>query len=195
MGAAPQAPRPGARMRALGLLAVRWSGLAMALFLLLQGRAVEAAVAMLVALAQVLGWRQPLPLRWEVALSGTCLVAAVSSYWDLYARVPAWDSAVHLALTGQLALLGAIMLRRPPTVPLLAAIGGALALVWELLEQWGHHHVDASVHVPPGDTALDVAMGVLGSVLVASAWMSARHSAPTSARGDRGRGSGVRRVP
>lgn len=157
-------------MRTITMLPVRWSGLAMAAGLAAAGHGVEAAVAMLVALAQVLGWRLRLPTPWEIALSATCLIAAVSSYADLYARIAWWDLPVHAALTGQLAVLGAVATGRRRSPRAVIALGAVLALVWEALERWGHVHVDATIHVSAPDTALDVAAGVLGSVLAAIPW-------------------------
>ena len=72
---------------------------------------VETAVAMLVALAQVVGWRSRLPLPWEVATSAGCLIAAISSYLLFYERFPWWDVPVHTALTGLLAVLVARVIR------------------------------------------------------------------------------------
>lgn len=157
-------------------LAVRWSGLLMAVGLALAGLWVQAAVAMLVALGQVLAWRMRLPWPWEVAASVTALVAAISSYLLLYERWSWWDLAVHLALTAVLAVLTAWMVdvrwrRHPHPRPwLITGSGALLALVWEAMEWWGHHAVDPTVHIAPADTAGDVIAGLLGSALAAWWW-------------------------
>lgn len=181
-------------MRAVAMLPVRWSGLAMAVGLASAGCGVEAAVAMLVALAQVLGWRLRLPTAWEIALSATCLVAAVSSYADLYARVPWWDLPVHAALAGQLAVLAAVATGRGRSLRAVVVLGTVLALMWEGLERWGHDHVDPAIHVSAPDTALDVAAGVLGCVLtgVLRARTGAPHGPRTAGTAPPGGNRGVR---
>lgn len=178
-GATARRRGPVARaLRAAGLLPVRWSGLAMAIGFAVAGAWVQAAVAMLVALAQVLGWRLRLPLPWEVALSLTCLVAAVSSYLDLYARISWWDLPVHGALTGQLALLGLALARRRPRPRAVLLVGAVLAVVWEGMERWAHDTVAPTVYDPGGDTLLDVAMGLLGSAAAAWLWGRTRGRGP-----------------
>lgn len=152
----------------------RWSGLAMALALALSGRWVDAWVAMLVALAQVVAWRSDLPRRWEAATTIVALVAAVSSYAHLYERVPGWDVPVHAALTGCLAVLAAHVLRRPSTRTIICA-GAVMAVGWEVLELWGHQQVDARVEVAPWDTAGDIAAGLGGSLVAARLVACGRH--------------------
>lgn len=157
-------------------MAIRWSGLLLAAGMLASGRWVEAAVAMLVALAQVIAWRSALPRPWETLLSLTALVAAISSYLDLYARITWWDVPVHLVLTGALAVLAGWVLRREEVRPWQIVLGGVvLAIIWELMEQWGHARVDDRIHVTPGDTAGDITAGVVGSLL--AAWLFTRRGA------------------
>ncbi|MBE9403365.1 hypothetical protein M4D54_02765 [Brachybacterium sp. p3-SID1565] len=172
-------------MRAVGRavlrLAVRWSGLLMAAGLALAGLWVEAAVAMLVALGQVLAWRMRLPRAWEAAASITAMAAAVSSYLHLYERWTWWDLPVHAALTAVVSVMAAWMVdvrwrRRASPRPWLMVISGfLLALVWEVLEWWGHQVVDPRVHIAPADTAGDVIAGLLGAS--AAAWWWHRRSA------------------
>ncbi|MDN6328300.1 MAG: hypothetical protein L0J84_03015 [Brachybacterium sp.] len=162
-------------LRTLGLLAMRWSGLALALGVAAAQMWVEAAVAMLVALAQVVGWRWRLPIRWEAACSTACLIAAGSSFFLLYERIPWWDIPVHLTLNGLLAVLVAHVLRPPaPSAKAIVVTGAVLALVWELMERAGWSWVDASIHVAPADTVLDIAAGLGGAVAAALIWHRSR---------------------
>lgn len=177
--------------RTLLHLAVRWSGLALAIGLAAAGLWVEAAVAMLVALGQVLAWRWRLPWGWEVATSVTALVAAVSSYLYLYEQWSWWDLPVHFALTAVVSVLAGWMFdvrvrgRSAPRPWLIVLAGAMLAWVWEMLEWWGHHAVDSRVYIAPLDTVGDVIAGLAGASAVARWWhRTARRSAralPSSA--------------
>ena len=164
-------------VRGIALLVVRWSGLAMAAGFALLGHWVEAAVAMLVALGQVVAWRSRLPLVWEVATSAACMAAAVSSYLLLFERISWWDIPVHALLNGLLAVLVARVVRSPdPSVVEIVVTGAILAEVWELMELAGHHWVDPSVEVAPADTALDLLAALVGSVVAARLWRRRRAS-------------------
>lgn len=177
--------------RTLLHLAVRWSGLALAIGLAVAGLWVETAVAMLVALGQVLAWRWRLPWGWEVATSVTALVAAISSYLYLYERWTWWDLPVHFALTAVVSVLATWMFdvrvrgRDAPRPWLIILAGAMLAWVWEKLEWWGHHAVDPRVYIAPLDTVGDVITGLAGTSAAAWWWhRAARHSArpqPSSA--------------
>lgn len=159
------------RARGAALLAVRWSGVAMALGFAILGHWVEAAVAMLVALGQVVGWRSRLPLPWEVATSTACMLAALSSYLLLFERFSWWDIPVHALLNGLLAVLVARVVRSPePSAAEVIVTGAILAVVWELMELAGHRWVDSSVHVAPADTALDLLAALAGSIVAALLW-------------------------
>lgn len=150
-------------------MGVRWSGLVLAAGLFAASLWQEGLVALLVALEQVLAWRLRVPLPWEIAASVVSVVAAVSSYFDLYVRLWRWDLAVHAPLTGLLAVVLAWGLRRPR--PVVIILGGlALAIAWELLELWGHVFIDRSVNVAPLDTAGDVLAGVCGAGVAALLW-------------------------
>jgi hypothetical protein len=163
-------------LRMPALLAMRWSGLALALGFAALQMWVEAAVAMLVALAQVVGWRRPLPIRWEAACSAACLIAAGSSFVLLYERIPWWDIPVHFTLNGLLAVLVAHVARTPsPSARAVVATGAVLAVVWELMELAGSRWVDPSIHVAPADTALDLAAGLGGTVSAALVWHRTRN--------------------
>lgn len=169
--------------RLIVVLCVRWSGLAMATGFALRGQWVEAAVSMLVALAQVVSWRSRLPCAWEVATSVTCLLAAISSFLLLYEKFSWWDVPVHAALTGLLAVLVTRLLAGPFPAPRRIVLTGAgLAIVWELMELAGHHWVDSTVNVAPADTVSDIAAGVTGSVLAALLWRR-RHRPDRTAPG------------
>ena len=159
------------RVRCLVLLPVRWSGLALAAGFAVLGMWVETAVAMLVALAQVVGWRSRLPLPWEVATSAGCMIAAVSSFLLLYERIPWWDVPIHAALTGVLAVLVARVVRSTsPSVAEVVLTGAVLAIVWELMELAGWRWVDSSVEVAPLDTGFDLVAGMAGVVFAAVLW-------------------------
>ncbi|MEE1617823.1 hypothetical protein [Brachybacterium sp. J153] len=176
-GARADARRP--RVRALALLPVRWSGLALAAVFAGLGMWVECAVSMLVALAQVVAWRSSLPLAWEIGSSAVCLSAAVSSFLLLFERIPWWDVPTHLAANGLIAVLIARVLR--PAGPSVAAIvrcGVAAAVVWEGMELAGSRWVDSAIYTAPADTALDIAAGVTGSVLAAFLWRRSRSTPP-----------------
>lgn len=155
----------------LGLLAMRWSGMAMAAGFALAGMWVEVAVSMLVALAQVVGWRSRLPLAWEAATSAACLIAAISSFLLLYERIPWWDVPIHFLLTGLLAVLATRVVRsRTPRPVEIVVAGVILAVVWELMELAGHHWVDPTVYVAPADTVLDIVSGLAGALAAGLLW-------------------------
>lgn len=157
---------PSRDRRAVAMLPVRWSGLAMALALAVGGHPVEAAVAMLVALAQVCTWRVRQGPAWEIAVTIIAMVAALSSYLRLYERWPWWDLPVHMALTGVLAVIAARLIRREGAVWITGS-GLVLSVVWEVLELWGHARIDPAVHVAPVDTAGDIAAGLVGAAVAA----------------------------
>lgn len=158
-------------MNPVETLAIRWTGLMLAVVFALRGQWVEAAVSMLVALVQVLAWRTRLPRPWEVYASLTSLFAAVSSFFLLYEQIPWWDVPVHVLTTGAIGVLAGWVLRRERLRGWLIVVSGlVLSLVWEGLELWGHVVVDPTVYVAPWDTVGDVACGVLGSVVAAWVW-------------------------
>lgn len=158
-------------VREAALVAMRWSGLAMAVCFAALSHWVEAAVAMLVALGQVVAWRSRLPLPWEVATSAACLFAATSSYLLLFERISWWDIPVHALLNGLLAVLVARVVRSPETTAREIIVTGAvLAVIWELMELAGHRWVDSTVYVAPADTALDVIAALAGSIVAALLW-------------------------
>lgn len=168
-----------------GLLAMRWSGMAMAAGFALSGMWVEVAVAMLVALAQVVGWRSHLPLPWEAATSAACVIAAISSFLQLYERIPWWDVPIHFLLTGLLAVLVARVVRsRTPRAAEVVITGVILAVVWELMELAGHHWVDPTVYVAPADTVLDIVSGLAGALTAGLLWgrRRAEFRSPTRSR-------------
>lgn len=175
--------RRGAEL--LGLLVMRWSGIAMAAGFALAGMWVEVAVSMLVALAQVVGWRSRLPLAWEAATSAGSLIAAISSFLLLYERIPWWDVPIHFLLTGLLAVLVSRVVRsRSPRAVEVVVTGVILAVVWELMELAGHHWVDPTVYVAPADTAGDIVAGLAGALIAGLLWgrRSAESRSPTRTR-------------
>lgn len=162
---------PRRAFRLLALLLMRWSGLGLALAFAAFQMWVEVAVAMLVALAQVVAWRHRLPICWEAAVSAACMIAAVSSFLLLYERFPWWDNPVHVTVTGVLAVLVAHVVRRgAPSPRSIVVTGAVLAVVWELMESAGARWVDSSIYVAPADTALDIAAGVAGSAAAGLLW-------------------------
>lgn len=164
-------PAPHRAFRLLALLLMRWSGLGLALGLAAFQMWVEVAVAMLVALAQVVAWRHRLPIPWEAAVSAACMIAAVSSFLLLYERFPWWDVPVHVTVTGVLAVLVAHVARRgAPSPRAIVVTGVVLAMLWELMELAGASWVDSSIYVAPADTALDIAAGVIGAAAAALLW-------------------------
>lgn len=173
-------------VRVLGA-ALCFSGIAVAAVYLAQGRWVDVAVLMLVGLGQVLcflllrtGWARG-------ACSLVLLIAGVSAAQLLYERIAYWDLVIHFLATGVLALLWrALRLRHRPEraqgdasqrpaleaavtrrrVAASALVGLVLALIWEAMELLGFLLVSPEIHIPPADTASDIAVGVLGAAVV-----------------------------
>lgn len=157
----------GRLAREILLVPVRWSGLAAAVVFAVHGRWVDVAVAMLVALGQVLAWRFPVPVRWEVAISVTAVIAAVSSHLLLFERWAYWDLVVHFALTGMLAVLAhALLWPHHPGAARTVIAAAVLAVVWEVMEWLGYFWVTPEIYVTPWDTVTDILAGVLGAAVL-----------------------------
>lgn len=164
-----------------------FSGIAAAAVYLAQGRAVDAAVLMLVGLGQALCL---LLLRSGWARGGCSLIllsAGVSAAQLLYERIPGWDLVIHILATGVLVLLWRnLRLRRRPGSPpraqprrpafdaalarhravMCALAGLVLALIWEAMELIGFLVVSPEIYIPPMDTFFDVVGGVAGAAAV-----------------------------
>jgi len=145
----------------VGLIAYDW--VAGALFFLVLGGAM---------LARALA----LPTVLDVPFCLTILVAAWAAMLDWYLAVGWLDIVVHAAATGLIAAIAHLTLVRVGAVPvmprlgtgvLIAALGVALATVWEFGEWFGHTHVDDRIQVGYTDTIGDLAAGTVGAIVVA----------------------------
>lgn len=149
---------------------VAWNWVAGALFFLVLGGTM---------LARALA----LPTVLDLAFCATILVAAWAAMLDWYVAVGWLDVVVHAAATGLVAAVGHLTLVRVGAVPpvdaaalrrprlgagvLTAALGVALATLWEFGEWFGHTHVDDRIQVGYTDTVGDLAAGTVGAVVVA----------------------------
>ncbi|WP_435744789.1 hypothetical protein [Nocardioides sp. SYSU DS0663] len=121
------------------------------------------------------------PAALDGAYCLTILVAAWAAVLDWYLAVPWLDVVVHAAATGLIAavvqwvLVRAGMASTPddaqPRHPraavavLTAAMGTALAVVWELCEWFGHTYLDDRIQVGYTDTLGDVTAGMVGAAV------------------------------
>lgn len=149
---------------------VAWNWVAGALFFLVLGGTM---------LARALA----LPTVLDLAFCATILVAAWAAMLDWYVAVGWLDLVVHAAATGLIAAVAHLTLVRVGAVPpvdasglrrpglgaavLVAALGIALATLWEFGEWFGHTHVDDRIQVGYTDTIGDLAAGAVGAVVVA----------------------------
>ena len=145
---------------------------------------VEIAVLMLALLGtlvpRMLGLRASVDLMVGLAVS----IAAWSSVFELYTRVPGYDTAVHFVLNGLLAAVVVVLAQRAgwiaglPTgrggagrsarigsAVLTVAFGLAAGTLWEMGEWTGHTLIDSAIFVGYDDTIGDLAAGGLGSLL------------------------------
>jgi hypothetical protein len=152
----------------LGLVA--YDGVAGALFLLVLGGTM---------LARALA----LPAALDVSFCVTILVAAWAAVLDWYLAVGWLDVVVHAAVTGLVGAVAHLTLVRVGAVPpadagwlrrpglgagvLTAALGVALATLWEFGEWFGHTHVDDRIQVGYTDTVGDLAAGTAGALVAA----------------------------
>lgn len=121
------------------------------------------------------------PTVLDVAYCGTILFAAWAAQLDWYVSVEWLDVVVHALVTGLVATMVHFALVKlaavaPPDDTRLrrarlgsalttAALGVALATVWEFGEWFGHTQIDERIQVGYGDTIGDLAAGALGAVL------------------------------
>lgn len=121
------------------------------------------------------------PTVLDVAYCVTILFAAWAAQLDWYVSVEWLDVVVHAVVTGLVATMVHLALVKlaavaPPDDPRLrrarlgsaittAALGVALATLWEFGEWFGHTQIDERIQVGYGDTIGDLAAGTLGAVL------------------------------
>lgn len=143
--------------------------------------AVAGAVLLLVLGATVVPRAVGAPVALDAAYCLTLLVAAWAAVLDWYVVVPWLDVIVHAAATGLIAAVVHWVLARVGMAPaagdkhlrfpraavavLTAATGTALAVVWELLEWFGHTHLDDRIQVGYTDTVGDLSAGLVGAVV------------------------------
>jgi hypothetical protein len=143
--------------------------------------AVGLALFMLVLGGSVLPRALAAPAALDVAFCATLLVAAWAAELDWYLAVGWLDVVVHAAATGLIAAVahlalvrvGAVAavdeprLRRPRlgSAVVTTALGISLALVWELLEWFGHARIDDRIQVGYADTLGDLAAGSVGAAV------------------------------
>jgi hypothetical protein len=188
--AIPWVPADGVRLAGLvgvAVAALWFDGVAVALMLLVLGG---------LMVPRALGTPGQLDAAYGVGL----LVAAWSGVLDVYVAVPWWDVAIHFAVTGLVAAVGyggtvRLGVARDAAdatnrghrigVPILvAALGLALSVVWEIGEWLGHTYVDPSIYVSEVDTLGDLAAGGAGSLVagaVVVAWRARRSTGPLDA--------------
>jgi hypothetical protein len=152
----------------VGLVAYNWVAGAL-FFLVLGGTMLARALA--------------LPTVLDLSFCTTILVAGWAAILDWYGTVGWLDVVVHAAATGLVAAIAHLTLVRVGAVPpvdaatlrrprlgagvLTAALGVALATLWEFGEWFGHTHVDDRIQVGYTDTVGDLAAGTAGALVVA----------------------------
>ena len=143
--------------------------------------AVAAAVMLLVLGGTMVPRATGAPAALDVSYCAVLVVAAWAAVLDWYVALPWLDTVVHASATGLIAAVahwvltgrGAATaaddphLRHPRTAVAVstAAVGTALAVVWEVLEWFGHTQVDARIQVGYADTVGDLAAGMVGAVV------------------------------
>ncbi|MEV7632238.1 hypothetical protein AB0N64_07510 [Microbacterium sp. NPDC089318] len=124
-------------------------------------------------LPRMLGMR-----AWFDVLACVVVLAATwSNVFELYEAIHYWDLLMHLAGTGVLAVIGAVILDRCriAAVPghgaparaalvLLPLIALALSAVWEMIEWFGAEFISDAIHVGYRDTIGDMVFGGLGGL-------------------------------
>jgi hypothetical protein len=164
---------PGDAVRAAALLSlvvgtVALGGVAGALFLLVLGGLV---------VPRALG----VPTLLDVAYGACLLVAAWAAQLAWYDAVTGLDLAAHAACTALVAAVAHAALVRGGLVPepgapaprharwgtvvVVAGLGAAGAVLWEVGEWAGHTYLDDAIGVGYADTVTDLAAGVLGALV------------------------------
>ena len=164
---------PGDVVRVAALVSVAVGGLRFGV--------VAAAVLLLVLGGTMVPRATGAPAALDVSYGAVLVVAAWAAVLDWYVAVPWLDTVVHAAATGLIAAMahwvlvgrGAASavddhhLRHPRAAVAVTttATGTALAVVWEILEWFGHTHVDARIQVGYSDTVGDLAAGLVGAAV------------------------------
>jgi hypothetical protein len=121
------------------------------------------------------------PVALDLAFCAAILFAGWAAELDRYVAVPWLDVVVHAIVTGLVAALGQVALVRVGAVPGVragalrrprlgagvgtAALGIALATVWEFGEWFGHTRLDERIQVGYTDTMGDLLAGTAGAVV------------------------------
>jgi hypothetical protein len=166
---------PGDALRLVALASVVvglvwYGGVAGALFFLVLGGTMLARALLL-------------PTALDLSFCATILVAAWAAELDWYLAVSWLDVVVHAAATGLVAAIAHLALVRAGAVPpvdagslrhprlgagaVTAALGIALATLWEFGEYAGHTWLDDRIQVGYTDTVGDLVSGAVGSVVAA----------------------------
>ena len=139
------------------------------------------ALFMLVLGGSVLPRALAAPAALDLSFCATLLVAAWAAELDWYLAVDWLDVVVHAAATGLIAAMAHLALVRVGASPapdqsrlrrpglgsavVTTALGITLATVWELLEWFGHAHLDDRIQIGYADTLGDLSAGAVGSVV------------------------------
>jgi hypothetical protein len=139
------------------------------------------ALFMLVLGGSVLPRALAAPATLDLSYCATLLVAAWAAELDWYLAVGWLDVVVHAAATGLIAAVAHLALvgvggaagpdegrlRRPRlgSAVVTTALGVSFAVVWELLEWFGHAHLDDRIQVGYADTLGDVSAGAVGALV------------------------------
>jgi hypothetical protein len=121
------------------------------------------------------------PAALDLSYCATLLVAAWAAELDWYLALGWLDVVVHAAATGLIAAMTHLALVRvgavaPPdgrglhrprlgSAVVTTALGVSWATVWELLEWFGHAHLDDRIQVGYADTLGDLSAGAVGAAV------------------------------
>lgn len=127
--------------------------------------------------------RRPTPWAGFSLLALPFLIDTVGNIGGLYSRIAWWDDLTHLTSwawlgAGLWLLLGPAVRPRWAGLAMVAGLGAALAVVWELFERLAFYGADAAASVYE-DTLADQALGTTGGLLGAlgALLVTARHGA------------------
>lgn len=130
------------------------------------------------------------PAGLDLGAGALMVVAAWFALLDYYLRYSWLDVAVHVVATGLVAgaayaalvRVGVVHPPDDPTLPrarlgvvlVTVALGGALGVLWEGGEWFGHTYLDPSIQIGYDDTIGDLFSGGLGALL-AGLYLARRH--------------------